>query len=217
MPPVPPKPAPPSHDRARRLLDIVVAAVALASAAPLMLLIAALIRRDSPGPALFRQTRAGRDGRPFTLLKFRTMRTDADPYGASPHAADDPRLTRFGRLLRETSLDELPQLWNVLRGDMTLVGPRPLYESQAAEWNERQRRRLTVRPGLTGLAQVCGRAALTIEEKLELDVQYVLNRGPRLDAWILWRTLCQLFGRPAIYEVRYSHTEEIRGAGDSIR
>lgn len=217
MPPVHPTTAPQSHDRARRLLDIVVAVVALAAAAPLMLLIAALIRRDSAGPALFRQTRAGRDGRPFTLFKFRTMRTDADPYGASPHSGDDPRLTRLGRLLRESSLDELPQLWNVLHGDMTLVGPRPLYQSQAAEWNERQRRRLAVQPGLTGLAQVCGRASLTIEEKLELDVQYVLNRSPRLDAWILWRTLCQWFGRPAIYEVRYSQTEEIRGAGDSNR
>ncbi len=148
--------------------------------------------------------------RPFTLLKFRTMRTDADPFGASPHGADDPRLTRFGLWLREWSFDELPQLWNVLRGDMALVGPRPLYVEQAREWNERQRLRLCVKPGLTGLAQISGRGGLTIEEKLELDVQYVLSRSLVNDASILARTLFGWRRGGGIYESRYSKDEEIR-------
>jgi lipopolysaccharide/colanic/teichoic acid biosynthesis glycosyltransferase len=194
----------------RRLLDIAVAGVALLLLAPLMLVVAWRIRRDSPGPAIFRQTRAGRDMRPFALLKFRTMRTDADPYGHSPHGPDDPRLTPFGRRLREWSFDELPQFWNVLRGDMTLVGPRPLYVEQAREWNDRQRLRLRVKPGLTGLAQISGRGGLTIEEKLELDVQYVLHRSLLGDMGILIRTIFGLRRSGEIYEKRYSETEEFR-------
>ncbi|MEE8169428.1 MAG: sugar transferase [Phycisphaerae bacterium] len=205
-------PTPRSHDVCRRVFDAWVSLLLLAAVVPLLAVIAWLIRRDSPGPAVFRQTRAGRDGAPFTLFKFRTMRSDADPFGASPHAADDPRLTRIGRRLREISLDELPQLWNVFRGDMTLVGPRPLYESQAAEWTGRRRLRLAVKPGLTGLAQVRGRGALTIEDKLELDVQYVLNRSPRQDLRIIWETLMLIFRRHDIYEVQYSTTERVRGS-----
>lgn len=177
---------------------------------PFMAWIAWRIRRDSPGPAIFRQTRAGRDMRPFTLLKFRTMRTDTDPFGASPHGADDPRLTRFGLWLREWSFDELPQFWNVLRGDMGLVGPRPLYVEQAREWNERQRLRLRVKPGLTGLAQISGRGGLTIEEKLELDVQYVLSRSLAKDAAILLRTIFGWRRGGGIYETRYSKDAEFR-------
>jgi len=120
------------------------------------------------------------------------MRVDADPFGVSPDGADDPRLTPVGRRLREASLDELPQLWNVLRGDMSLVGPRPLYMSQAREFDARQRRRLEVRPGLTGLAQVQGRGELPHAEKLEIDVQYVEKMSLGLDLRVLWRTV---FGR----------------------
>ena len=134
------------------------------------------------------------------FYKFRTMRTDADPYGASPAAGDDPRLTSIGRWLRETSLDELPQLWNVLRGDMSLVGPRPLYMSQAAEFTPRQRRRLDVKPGLTGLAQTSGRGELPHAEKLELDVQYVENATLWLDLRILCRTVAGVFGRRHVYQ-----------------
>ncbi len=179
--------------------------------APLLLAIALAIRLSSSGPALFVQQRAGKGGKPFALYKFRTMRLDVEPFGPSPKSPEDPRLTRIGRWLRERSLDELPQLVNVLKGDMSLVGPRPLYVSQVAEWNERQRRRLSVRPGLTGLAQVSGRGALTREEKLECDVQYVEQVSLRLDAVILLKTLARLCGRRGIYEKRYSQDESIRG------
>lgn len=177
---------------------------------PAFVLLIVIIRLGSRGPAIFTQQRAGRAGKAFTFYKFRTMRTDVNPYGPSPKAGDDPRLTRIGRFLRETSLDELPQLFNVLKGDMSLVGPRPLYVSQMAEWNDRQRRRLEVRPGLTGLAQVSGRGALTREEKLELDVQYVEQRSLLMDLKILLATAAQVLGRKSIYEKRYSMTEEVR-------
>lgn len=193
----------------KRFLDILCSLVLLAMLGVPMLLIALLIRLESRGPAIFRQRRAGWKGRPFTMLKFRTMRAGADPYGHSPHGREDPRLTRFGRLLRETSLDELPQLLNVLAGRMSLVGPRPLYERQAAEWNARQRRRLDVRPGITGYAQVRGRATLPIEEKIELDLHYVENACLWLDLEILLRTLTGAFmRRPDRYESRYSRESE---------
>ena len=205
--------APRSYFWLKERIDTYLALVGLLLTGLPMLLIAWLIRRDSPGPALFRQTRAGRFGEPFTLLKFRTMRTDADPYGDSPEDGRDPRLTRIGRVLRELSLDELPQLLCVLRGDMALVGPRPLYVQQMAEWNPRQRARLLVKPGLTGLAQINGRGALTIEEKLEWDVRYVETASLRHDVGILWRTLVQVFKRTGIYEVQYSRTRKHRSAG----
>lgn len=190
--------------------DRIAAALLLLLLAAPLLLIAWRIRRDSPGPALFRQQRAGRGGRPFTFYKFRTMRLEADPYGDSPRSGDDPRITRLGRWLREHSLDELPQLLNVLRGDMSLVGPRPLYLQQIGEWNARQRARLLVKPGITGLAQVSGRGGLTIEQKLEYDVRYVETIGPCTDLWILWRTLSGVLRREDIYEVRYSRERERR-------
>ncbi len=191
-------------------LDAFVALAALAAAAPLLLVLAGLVRRDGSA-ALFRQTRAGCHGRPFSLLKFRTMRPDADPFGDSPRSGTDPRITAIGRWLRETSLDELPQLINVLRGEMSLVGPRPLYLQQMAAWNTRQRGRLLVRPGLTGLAQVRGRGSLTIEEKLAWDVRYVECISLRTDLTILWRTLRGVVRRGDIYEVRYSESRERRG------
>ncbi|MCJ7543411.1 MAG: sugar transferase, partial [Phycisphaerae bacterium] len=134
----------------KRLFDIVVSLLALAVLGVPMLLVALAIRLGSPGAALFRQQRAGRGGKPFVLLKFRTMRADVDPYGQSPGSGDDPRLTRLGRRLREASVDELPQLLNILAGQMSLVGPRPLYLRQAEQWNPQQKRRLLVRPGMTG-------------------------------------------------------------------
>jgi len=144
------------------------------------------------------------------------MALEADPYGASPKSGDDPRLTRVGRFLRETSLDELPQLLNILKGDMTLVGPRPLYVAQIAEWTPHQRRRLEVKPGLTGLDQTSGRGELTREAKLALDVRYVETANWRLDLKILMATARQVFGRQAIYEKQYSETEITRaGRGDT--
>jgi len=190
-----------------------VAAVLLVLLAPLLLAITLAIKLSSRGPAIFAQQRAGRHGRPFWFYKFRTMRVDVDPFGPSPKSGTDPRLTRIGKWLREYSLDELPQLINIVRGDMSLVGPRPLYVAQMAEWNERQRRRLLVKPGLTGLAQVSGRGALTREQKLELDVKYVAQRTLWMDARILVATVTQVLGRRNIYEQRYSKTESVRGEG----
>lgn len=201
----------------KRLFDVLVAGVLLAILWPLLLAVAVAIRMASPGPALFRQERAGRGGRPFLMLKFRTMRLEVDPFGPSPRSGEDPRLTRLGKVLREYSLDELPQLVNILWGDMALIGPRPLYIAQMAEWNERQRKRLLVKPGLTGLAQISGRGELTVEEKLELDVKYVEQAGLRLDGRILFATLARVFARQGIYERRYSQAEETRGQSGSGR
>jgi undecaprenyl phosphate N,N'-diacetylbacillosamine 1-phosphate transferase len=203
------------YDLTKRLFDVLVAGVLLVILSPALLVIAAAIRLGSRGPAVFRQQRAGRGGAPFVLYKFRSMRVDADPFGPSPKSGEDPRLTRLGRFLREHSLDELPQLLNVLKGDMSLVGPRPLYVSQMAEWNDRQRRRLLVRPGLTGLAQISGRGTLTREEKLELDVQYVEQASLWLDARIFFATAARLCARRGIYEKRYSQSESTRGDGPS--
>ncbi len=195
----------------KRVTDLAVAGVALVVLAPVLLGISVAIRLGSRGPALFRQERAGQAGRPFLLYKFRTMRPDVDPFGPSPKAGDDPRLTRLGRVLREYSLDELPQLVNIVKGDMSLVGPRPLYVAQMAEWDERQKKRLLVKPGLTGLAQISGRGELTREEKLELDVRYVEEASLRLDGRILLATLGRVFARRGIYEKRYAQAEPTRG------
>ncbi|MHC4982050.1 MAG: sugar transferase [Planctomycetota bacterium] len=198
---------------AKRIFDIIVALFAFVILAVPMLMIALAIRLESRGGAIFRQRRIGRGGKPFTMLKFRTMRADAQPYAASPHSAADQRLTRVGRFIREKSLDELPQLFNVIIGTMSLVGPRPLYQRQAAQWNDRQRRRLEVPPGITGYAQAFGRAGLTIEEKLELDVFYVENISFLLDLKIIARTVANVFSRRGeIYEKRYSLNEEYEAA-----
>lgn len=178
---------------------------------PVFAVIVLAIRVSSKGSAVFKQERAGKDGTPFTFYKFRTMKIDVDPFGASPKSGDDPRLTRIGKFLREYSLDELPQLFNVLKGDMSIVGPRPLYVSQMAEWNERQKKRLLVKPGLTGLAQISGRGGLTLEEKLELDVRYVETASFWTDIKIILATVVQVFRRKSIYEKRYSATEYTRG------
>jgi lipopolysaccharide/colanic/teichoic acid biosynthesis glycosyltransferase len=199
----------PAYLALKGVCDRVLAAGALLVAGLPMLYLAWRVRRDGH-PALFRQTRAGLNGRPFTLLKFRTMRADVDPFGDSPQSGEDARITPIGRWLRERSLDELPQLVNVLRGEMSLVGPRPLYVQQMAEWNARQRGRLLVKPGLTGLAQVRGRGSLTIEEKLEWDVRYVETMGLVTDLRIIWETVWGLRRGADIYEVRYSQQRERR-------
>jgi lipopolysaccharide/colanic/teichoic acid biosynthesis glycosyltransferase len=184
----------------KRVFDIVVAGMALAVLVPVFLLLAILIRVGSPGPAIFRQERAGKDMKPFTMYKFRSMRADVDRFGVSPSAAEDPRLTRLGRWLRETSIDELPQLWNILKGDMSLVGPRPLYMSQAREFTPHQRRRLEVRPGIFGLAQIQGRGDLPHDEKLQLDVRYVDHMSLAQDLRILWRGVTMSVRRQKVYQ-----------------
>jgi len=195
----------------KRIVDVIVAILAVSLLLPVFVVIWAMIRLGSKGEVVFKQERAGKEGRPFTFYKFRTMRTDVDPFGPSPKSGDDPRLTKVGKFLREYSLDELPQLFNVLKGDMSIVGPRPLYMEQMKEWNERQKKRLLVKPGITGLAQISGRGALTREGKLELDVQYVETAGLWLDMKIILITIGQVFRRKSIYEKRYSASEETRG------
>ena len=195
----------------KRVLDIIVAGILLVMLLPVLVGIAIAIRLSSRGPALFRQERAGQAGRPFVFYKFRTMRVEAEPFGPSPKSGDDPRLTKLGRFLREYSLDELPQLINIVKGDMSLVGPRPLYVAQIPEWNERQRKRLFVKPGLTGLAQISGRGALTREEKLELDVKYVEEASLWLDGRILLATLTRVLARRGIYEKKYCEAQDTRG------
>ena len=178
-----------------RVLDVAVAGIALILAAPFLLVAALAIRLDSPGPVIYRQRRIGKDGRPFEVFKLRTMRLGADPVGVgTPVLVDDPRVTRVGRLLRRFSLDEVVNLINVLRGEMALVGPRPTLEAQVDLYTPRQRRRLEVKPGLTGWAQVNGRAGIPWEERIELDVWYVEHRSPWLDLKILARTPFALFG-----------------------
>ncbi len=198
----------------KRGFDVVVCLPAAIVLLPFFALMVAVIRLTSKGPAIFRQRRAGRDGKGFIFYKLRTMRTDVDPFGSSPKSDQDPRLTKVGRFLREYSLDELPQLYNILKGDMSVVGPRPLYLSQIPEWSERQKKRLLVRPGLTGLAQVSGRGELTREEKLELDARYVETASLALDMRIVLATIGRVFGRKSIYERRYSETEHTRGEGE---
>lgn len=195
----------------KRAFDVLMSLSAIIVLLPFFAVISVIIRLTDKGPAVFRQERAGKNGRPFVFYKFRTMRCDADPFGASPKSGDDSRLTKIGKFLREYSLDELPQLFNVLKGDMTIVGPRPLYISQMAEWNDRQKKRLFIKPGLTGLAQISGRGELMREEKLELDVRYVETAGFWLDFKIILTTIAQVFGRKNIYEKKYSQAEHTRG------
>jgi lipopolysaccharide/colanic/teichoic acid biosynthesis glycosyltransferase len=195
----------------KRVFDIIISSAAIIILLPVFFIVVIAIRLTSKGSAIFKQQRAGLNGRPFMFYKFRTMKIDVDPFGPSPKSDDDPRLTKVGKFLREYSLDELPQLFNVLKGDMSIVGPRPLYMVQMAEWNERQKKRLLVKPGLTGLAQISGRGELTREEKLELDVKYVETAGFWLDIKIILATIAQVFKRKNIYEKRYSQAEFTRG------
>lgn len=193
---------------AKRAGDLVVASVGLAALSPLLLLVGAAVRLESSGPALYRQTRVGKDGEPFTFYKFRTMAVDNDPgihrayverLIASPSEElkgdtgafkleGDPRVTRLGKTLRRTSIDELPQLINVIRGEMSLVGPRPPLPYEVVLYSERARRRLECKPGITGLWQVSGRCLTTFEEMVELDIEYIDTWSLGLDLAILART-----------------------------
>jgi lipopolysaccharide/colanic/teichoic acid biosynthesis glycosyltransferase len=178
-----------------RALDVVGASLGLVLASPFLAAAALAIKLDGGGPVLYRQARVGRDGHEFELVKLRTMVVGAERQGAG-WAVDhgDPRITRVGSVLRRLSLDEVPQLWNVVRGEMSLIGPRPTLAYQVEQYTPHQRRRLDVRPGITGWAQVQGRASLPWEDRIELDVWYVEHRSPRLDLKILARTPAALFG-----------------------
>jgi lipopolysaccharide/colanic/teichoic acid biosynthesis glycosyltransferase len=183
------------YDRAKRILDVCGAAVLLLISLPVQLVVAIVVASKLGRPVLFRQQRPGRHGKIFTLSKFRSM-VDADP--ARGLITDGERLTHFGAVLRATSLDELPTLMNVLRGDMSMVGPRPLLPSYLARYTPEQARRHEVRPGITGLAQVSGRNMVDWDERFELDVEYVDSRSPVLDAKILARTIFSVFHREGI-------------------
>jgi len=173
---------------------VVGAGAALVLASPVLSIAALAVKLEDGGPVLYRQRRVGKDGGEFELLKLRTMVVDAERQGAG-HAVDrgDPRITRSGRVLRRLSVDELPQLWNVLRGEMSLIGPRPTLRYQVERYTERQRRRLEVKPGLTGWAQIHGRASVPWDDRIDLDVWYVEHRSPWVDLKILARTPFALF------------------------
>jgi lipopolysaccharide/colanic/teichoic acid biosynthesis glycosyltransferase len=182
------------------VLDRALAGVVLVATAPVLGLAMLAIRLESRGPALFRQRRVGRDGMPFEMIKLRTMVSGAESVGAGLVVDEgDPRVTRAGTLLRRFSLDELPNLVNVLKGEMSLVGPRPTIQAQVDQYTERQRRRLEVRPGITGWAQINGRASLPWHERIELDVWYVDRRSTALDLRILARTLALVVSGRGLY------------------
>jgi lipopolysaccharide/colanic/teichoic acid biosynthesis glycosyltransferase len=178
-----------------RAVDVALAGLGLVVASPVLAAAALAVKLEDGGPVLFRQGRVGKDGADFELFKLRSMVVDAERQGAG-FAVDrgDTRITRVGRFLRRTSIDELPQLWNVVRGDMSVIGPRPTLRYQVERYTERQRRRLEVRPGLTGWAQIHGRATLPWDERIELDVWYVEHRSPLVDLRILLRTPLALLG-----------------------
>ena len=185
----------------KRALDIAIALPVVAVTSPLLALLALLIRLESPGDPIYRQTRVGRDGVPFEIFKLRTMVTGAEFTGAGlAIAAGDPRITRLGRVLRRYSLDELPNLFNVVRGEMSIVGPRPTLQGQVDQYTERQRGRLAVKPGITGWAQINGRASLPWAERIELDLWYVEHRSLALDVRIIARTLGQVIRGSGVYK-----------------
>jgi lipopolysaccharide/colanic/teichoic acid biosynthesis glycosyltransferase len=199
-----------SDDALKRVIDVLGASAALVVLSPLLAVVAALVRARMGPPVLFRQLRPGREGRPFELTKFRTMTDQRGPDGAL--LPDAQRLTALGCFLRRTSIDELPELVNVVRGDMSLVGPRPLLMEYLPRYSPQQARRHEVRPGVTGWTQVNGRNALTWEEKFALDVWYVDHRSTRLDLEILGRTVSQVLGGQGVSAPGHATMEPFRGS-----
>jgi lipopolysaccharide/colanic/teichoic acid biosynthesis glycosyltransferase len=185
----------------RRLFDIAVAATALLVTSPVLALAILAIRLETPGHPIYRQRRIGKDGRPFDVLKLRTMVAGAESMGSGLAVNEgDPRITRVGAVLRRFSIDELPNLVNVLKGDMAIIGPRPTVPVQVEQYTERQRGRLAVKPGITGWAQVNGRTSLPWDERIELDLWYIEHRSLRLDLRILARTAAIVFGGEGLYK-----------------
>ncbi len=184
----------------RRAFDVVVAGGALVVLGPVLLAAMAAIRLETHGRAIYRQRRVGRHGEPFDLFKLRTMVSGAEHMGRGLAVSEgDTRITRVGRLLRRTSLDELPNLVNVVRGEMSVIGPRPTVPVQVDRYTERQRGRLSIKPGITGWAQVNGRTKLSWNDRIELDLWYIEHRSVRLDAEILWRTARMVLGGDGLY------------------
>jgi len=187
-----------TYDAVKRLLDVIASAIALVVLSPVLLVVALLVRVNLGSPVIFRQERPGKDGRVFAIYKFRSMKPASASSATAAVANDAERLTRFGRILRSTSLDELPEFFNVLRGDMSIVGPRPLLTEYLERYSHEQARRHEVRPGITGWAQVNGRNASSWEGRLRQDVWYVDNRSAALDLRILLMTLSTVFARRGI-------------------
>ncbi len=198
------------RNHGKRLFDLAVAVVAIVTLSPILLLLAAAVRVALGSPVLFRQARAGRDGRLFTLVKFRTMLASEGSDGQS--LTDEERLTRFGEWLRSTSLDELPELWNVLRGEMSLVGPRPLLPEYLPLYSPKQGRRHEAAPGLTGLAQVRGRNALSWDDRFQLDVEYVDSHSLRRDVAILAATVLCVLRRTGVHADNHTTMPPFEGS-----
>lgn len=180
----------------KRLLDIIIASIALILLSPLYFYVARKVKKNLGSPVLFRQVRPGLHGKPFEMIKFRTMKDAVDAQG-NP-LPDSERLTPFGKMLRSTSLDEMPELWNVIKGDMSIVGPRPLLTEYLPLYNEEQAKRHNVRPGMTGHAQVNGRNAISWEEKFKLDTWYVENQSTLLDFKIMFKTVHKVLAKDDI-------------------
>lgn len=195
----------------KRMLDILGAAIGLVLLSPVLLIVFLKIRREMGSPVFFRQTRPGRHGKPFEMVKFRTMRDAIDADGRP--LPDAERLTKLGRFLRSSSLDELPELWNVLKGEMSLVGPRPLLMEYLPLYSPEQARRHEVRPGVTGWAQVNGRNAISWDEKFALDVWYVDNRSLWLDLKIIWLTIRKVVKREGISAAGEATMSKFTGSG----
>lgn len=195
----------------KRAIDIIISFFALMVLAPIIFLVAVLVRNKLGSPIIFKQQRPGMKGKVFQVYKFRTMTDERDGHGAL--LPDTVRLTKFGQLLRKLSLDELPQLWNVLKGDMSFVGPRPLLVEYLPLYNERQARRHEVRPGITGWAQVNGRNAISWEQKFEYDVWYVENQSLFLDLKIIFLTFKKVFQSEGINQPGQATIEKFKGSG----
>ncbi|MEG0197942.1 MAG: sugar transferase [Acinetobacter sp.] len=196
----------------KRLLDVVIASIALVILSPLYILVAYKVKKNLGSPVLFRQVRPGLAGQPFEMIKFRTMKDALDEQG-NP-LPDSERLTRFGRMLRSTSLDEMPELWNVIKGDMSVVGPRPLLMEYLPLYNKEQAKRHDVRPGMTGHAQVNGRNAISWEQKFKLDTWYVENRSLWLDFKIMLQTVKKVVAKDDINETGEATMSKFTGSSE---
>lgn len=184
----------------KRIFDIVVSLVSLIILSPVFAVIALIIKINDKGPVVFKHERSGKDAKPFVFYKFRTMKLNVDPYDESPSSGNDPRLIKGGKFLREYSLDELPQLFNVLKGNMSIVGPRPLYMSQIHEFSQYHKKRFLLKPGITGFSQIYLRSELTTRQSLDLEVKYVETQNFWLDMKIIFLTIGVVLGKKGVYQ-----------------
>jgi lipopolysaccharide/colanic/teichoic acid biosynthesis glycosyltransferase len=185
---------------AKRLFDLFISLAAVVIFSPVFCIIALVIKLSDKGPVIFKHERTGLGAQPFTFYKFRTMKVNVDPYDRSPGSGEDPRLIEGGKILREYSLDELPQLFNVVKGDMSIVGPRPLYMSQIHDFSDHHKKRFLVKPGITGFSQIYLRSELTSKQSLDLEVEYVEKQNFRLDMKIIFQTIGAVLSKKGVYQ-----------------